>query len=393
MREFKKPSLVAGVGLVVLATASCKSRHLSEGGDALVRESVTSRSVDTIPGIPFALALGERSFGSAGSKAIFYNDARVETASFEVQGTSLFIAPSGEKINFKNQATGVYYTDEMPCKDALALFWKGTAKQATQVKCRLQYSGTGPASAGSSNQGIFVSIFPVDDAGLGYVGKNRAASGTTFTARPGRLPDDGIPLEPNSPLDVSGAAEAFRVVFKDLMQESFVEAEINGCLLNPRSGGWSDLAAHYYCFLPYSTMRVCYSGALAKARAAAAPGAAFDVNTVAANAADLRSRVDANLAAHKSAFNACFAKRAPHADWFERDSQRGSWFKRIVWTLPGHADYEVSAQTKAIATFYELAKFPRPRRTFDAFPEFVDPQPRLDALRALQAKHLEMIED
>lgn len=139
----------------------------------------------------------------------------------------------------------------------------------------------------------------------------------------------------------------------------------NDCLKNARTSvaGWLDIQSHYYCLLPYSQVRECYSTKLVEEATAGGQRAAI---------------------APVTAYNACIAapNATPEAKWLHANQE--AVFKYVMFTRQGAGDFALESENEAINGYYQAINETRPRRVNDTFPAWLPDQPRYEAIRKLQ---------
>ena len=144
----------------------------------------------------------------------------------------------------------------------------------------------------------------------------------------------------NLTIDADKVLEAMKAV----QQEFKIDAPTrNDCLKNARAGGWLDIQAHYYCLLPYGSLRTCYSQKLVDTRKP-------DV-----------------------AYGACIENGSAEGKWVH--TTQGHVFKYIMFTQQGAADFNLESENEPINDFYKSLGVERPRRALDTFPKWLPDQP------------------
>jgi hypothetical protein len=166
----------------------------------------------------------------------------------------------------------------------------------------------------------------------------------------------------------------------------------NSCLMNYRARNWTDIAAHYYCQLPYEA-RSCYSGVLVR------EGEALEIRLRKTD-----STYQGFMTQGKAGEDARNAYKIPrlYPIWvqawkecvesaddgtalaFIRKNQ-AKVFKYIMWTVPGMWDFNNESEQKVLNDFYGSA---RPRRALDTFESWAPTQPRYDKVRDIQAMRI-----
>jgi hypothetical protein len=130
------------------------------------------------------------------------------------------------------------------------------------------------------------------------------------------------------------------------------------CLRNGRAVDWLDLQAHFYCILPYSPHRQCYSTSL------------VDLTQGIGSEPDANKRMAKLFTAYNQSFDKCFGKgkirdqndpmyQDPNADQALNETYK--IFKTIMWTKTGLMDFNIEWSNATINAFFEQVKQQNPQ--------------------------------
>lgn len=230
-----------------------------------------------------------------------------------------------------------------------------------------------------------------------------AAKTKSVPLNPATANPNGLILQPgdvNVEISAPDAATILKVM-KDLESKfqtsSNQNQERNTCLKNGRANQWLDLQAHFYCILPYSPHRHCYStslvnetagidliqGAVTKeVMAKVASGTLPKEKAAETIGAETRKRsVGTLIAAYNKSYNKCVGPKGNNP----LPADQAQVFRYLMFTKLGLMDFKVESQNDGIDAFYKSLRpaRERPRRVSDTMP-YMKNQPRFDKIRGTQ---------
>lgn len=150
--------------------------------------------------------------------------------------------------------------------------------------------------------------------------------------------------------------------------------ERNTCLRNGRAYNWLDIQAHFYCILPYSPHRSCYSVKL------------IEKTDPLSKILNPKERIPGLLTAFKESFDECFTETSDGSGRTLLTPSQAAAFKYVMFTKNGLMGFSIESQNELINKFYSMKPNPekRPRRLSDPHPEWVPNQLAYDMVRRQQ---------
>ncbi|MEZ4743684.1 MAG: hypothetical protein R3B45_14775 [Bdellovibrionota bacterium] len=219
--------------------------------------------------------------------------------------------------------------------------------------------------------------------------KRRPSSLPTATQIPRSLDDmnqlmANLPLKPlkniNSKIDPKLLAIMEGLHKKFILSDSD-KAERNTCLKNGRANGWLDLQAHFYCMLPYGSLRVCYSTGLVENTAAlrTTPGLTS------------QQKVGIMVQAFWKSYLNCFGDGRPYESSLSDDEKNA--FRYVMFTKQKLMDFNIDDEQSLINEFYKnIGGDERPRRVIDVYPKWSLNQQRYIDIRKAQLEQIKQQE-
>jgi hypothetical protein len=366
--SFARP--IGGGLIAFLVTAGlavgCASVEGEEPGEAEGATTSTPAG-GALVGVPRIAAFGDRTYGSTGAVLRIKKD----------DGTTLDRSFTGTSpLKIENDAYG-------PPLEPIADQRAGWQTGKTKWKCRdAEKFATDTVTFTDRNQLCHVEINPTGGEGfsVAIIGLGANGAGITSYSSPGSAPapvavnggavqavSSGPPRTVNVTLDHDAVLDA--MVAANTRFNAAIE-ERNDCLKNARAAGWLDIQAHYYCLLPYNSIRTCYSTKLVEQ----------------ASSTDAGTRAKAAITAYDTCLappaNGAADSRNQDAKWLH-DKQEAV-FKYVMFTKQGVADFELVSENETISDFYTRIGESRPRRVNDVYPAWLMKQPRYDAIRKQQ---------
>jgi len=367
--RFLAPSLVA----VAIASAACTASTAADDDAALGAGGATGSAATAQPasapiGIPSAPAMGERKFTSRGQ--ILAITGRKDPTGAALPDLEYRVSPAGANTSIEGDKFGpalepipgqgagwqTSATGKWACVKAQEFaLGKATLTDATQ-KCHVEVNPTG-------DQGFSITLIGLDSKGQGITAYTSPAGARVFAAGLSAVVSIGPIKSVNVNLDEAAVLQAMKDVKARF--STVPNTARNDCLKNARASGWLDIQAHYYCLLPYATVRNCYSRKLIES----------------ASSIDASVRAKAAAIAYETCFD---PKNKPSTDaaWIHANQQ--AVFKYIMFTKQGVVDFNVDSENKVINGYYSFIKESRPRRANDTYPTWLPNQPRYDRIRELQ---------
>lgn len=328
--------------------------NADQDGVGSAEGAATSTSVRLEVGVPRTLSFGEMSSSFSQITIATKADNTPLALQRPSAGTNpLVISGFGKLDPISDQTTG-WAADDWTCQKAEEFaLGTSTVTDASQL-CRIELNGTG-------GYGLSVTVIGLDESGKGLSSWSPTTKGDAPTAV-----DDGTaqpitkgpPQKVNVTIDHDGVVNAMNALHKRFNASI---QDRNNCLRNARAASWLDAQSHYYCLLPYSSVRTCYSTTLISSRNP------------------------------KTAYDTCFApppagkadSRTPDAKWLHENQEAA--FKYLMFVKQGAADFEIDSENEAINDYYKGIGEDRPRRVNDTYPSWLANQPRYEAIRKQQA--------
>ena len=369
------------IGLVLVATSGCVQRKFNSSvkADVGIPTSIPMRIIGTYAttGSPVASLV----FTQKDASGV---ETKIEHPA--VVGSGIGIIVDNNKygqplLQNPSEADGLYSNTPWKCVDAETMALGAPVTVDASQLCHLEMNATAEVvtTPAGTSYGYALSIIGLDRGGEGL----KDFKNTTPALNQGPLlsVSSGSPKAPNSTIDEAVVTQALLDARKHYNSPV---GERNDCLKNLRTSDWLDIQAHYYCQLPKSPVRECYTTALVKGRDALQAAAAAAI--AAGGAAPTPQQQLAGLGkVYAGAFEACFSTAGATNDgqkWIAKN--QADVFKYIMFTKPGVWDFNLESENDVINAFYSKLGEKRPRRIADTFPAWLPDQPRYERVRKSQ---------
>jgi hypothetical protein len=282
----------------------------------------------------------------------------------------------------QNLESNYGWADKWPCSTAKELLNEPVAQGDDQQTCLVELN--------TEDRYMYaVAVIPLppvseypDPAAASFLEANKPvaplpADASTPVATDPTKPFGNNPLQPGVHINAAMDEAAVVAVMKKLHDKYQVNTrdpadakrQRNTCLKNGRARNWTDIQGHFYCIMPYSPHRECYSTYLAA-----------EIERRLAGVTEPQKRLAGTVQIMWESYDKCFAPGKPYA----LDVETAKVFKYVMFSVQGAMDFNIDSEQRAISEFYsQTGQTVRPRRLKDTEPWLME-QGRYNDLRKTQ---------